>query len=77
MYGECKPAKRDTVTACVPPCRAVGPMLGLLMSLSLVFPLAMLVRGLVEERERRLKETMCIMGLQARATHALRLTPPL
>jgi hypothetical protein len=52
-------------------------MLGLLMSLSLVFPLAMLVRGLVEERERRLKETMCIMGLQARATHALRLTPPL
>ena len=41
-------------------------MLGLLMSLSLVFPLAMLVRGLVEEREKRLKETMCIMGLQAR-----------
>ena len=46
---------------------AVGPMLGLLMSLSLVFPLAMLVRGLVEEREKRLKETMAIMGLQARA----------
>ena len=39
-------------------------MLGLLMSLSLVFPLAMLVRGLVEEREKRLKETMSIMGLQ-------------
>ena len=43
---------------------AVGPMLGLLMSLSLVYPLSMLVRGVVEERERRLKETMCIMGLQ-------------
>lgn len=43
---------------------AVGPILGLLMSLSLVYPLSMLVRGLVEEREKRLKETMCIMGLQ-------------
>ena len=49
---------------------AVGPMLGLLMSLSLVYPLSMLVRGLVEEREKRLKETMCIMGLQG-------LPPPL
>lgn len=43
---------------------AVGPMLGLLMSLSLVYPLSMLVRGIVEEREKRLKETMSIMGLQ-------------
>ena len=55
------------MTPLMPFRRAVGPMLGLLMSLSLVFPLAMLVRGLVEEREKRLKETMCIMGLQAHA----------
>ena len=48
----------------------VGPMLGLLMSLSLVYPLSMLVRGIVEEREKRLKETMCIMGLQGWVLHA-------
>lgn len=48
---------------------AVGPMLGLLMSLSLVYPLSMLVRGIVEEREKRLKETMCIMGLQGLPFH--------
>ena len=45
-------------------------MLGLLMSLSLVYPLSMLVRGIVEEREKRLKETMCIMGLQGWVLHA-------
>ena len=44
-------------------------MLGLLMSLSLVYPLSMLVRGIVEEREKRLKETMCIMGLQGWVLH--------
>ncbi|CAL8463070.1 g2604 [Coccomyxa elongata] len=49
---------------------AVGPILGLLMSLSLVYPLSMLVRGLVEEREKRRKETMCIMGLQGWVLHA-------
>ena len=30
----------------------------------------MLVRGIVEEREKRLKETMCIMGLQGWVLHA-------
>lgn len=45
-------------------------MLGLLMSLSLVYPLSMLVSGIVEEREKRLKETMCIMGLQGWVLHA-------
>lgn len=54
---------------------AVGPMLGLLMSLSLVYPLSMLVRGIVEEREKRLKETMCIMGLQGAARSAPPLQP--
>jgi hypothetical protein len=49
-------------------------MLGLLMSLSLVFPLAMLVRGLVEEREKRLKETMAIMGLQVRSSFGFSFT---
>ncbi len=53
---------------------AVGPILGLLMSLSLVYPLSMLVRGLVEEREKRLKETMCIMGLQGVLLFILRAT---
>jgi hypothetical protein len=50
---------------------AVGPMLGLLMSLSLVYPLSMLVRGIVEEREKRLKETMSIMGLQGVPSYAI------
>ncbi|KAK9857576.1 hypothetical protein WJX84_000857, partial [Apatococcus fuscideae] len=43
---------------------AVGPMLGLVMSLSLVYPLAMMVRGVVEEKETRARETMFIMGLR-------------
>ena len=28
------------------------------------------VRGIVEEREKKLKETMCIMGLQGWVLHA-------
>lgn len=36
----------------------VGPILGLLMCLCLVYPLAMLIRGLVEEKETRTRETM-------------------
>ncbi|KAK9829531.1 hypothetical protein WJX72_006343 [[Myrmecia] bisecta] len=43
---------------------AVGPMLGLLMCLCMVFPLSMLVRGVVEEKETRARETMMIMGLR-------------
>ena len=33
-------------------------MLGLLLCLSLVFPLSMLVRSIVEEKETRMRETM-------------------
>ncbi|CAM6001577.1 unnamed protein product [Sphagnum balticum] len=44
--------------------KAVGPMLGLMMCLSTLYPLGMLVKGLVEEKETRAKETMYIMGLK-------------
>lgn len=36
---------------------AVGPLLGLLVGMSLLFPLSMLVRGIVEVRSHSLKET--------------------
>jgi hypothetical protein len=39
-------------------------MLGLMMCLSTLYPLGMLVKGLVEEKETRAKETMYIMGLK-------------
>ncbi|KAL3693440.1 hypothetical protein R1sor_007091 [Riccia sorocarpa] len=42
----------------------VGPMMGLVMCLSTLYPLAMLVKALVEEKETRSKETMHIMGLK-------------
>lgn len=37
---------------------AVGPMMGLLMGLCMVFPLSMLIRGVVEEKETKARETM-------------------
>ncbi|CAM6122589.1 unnamed protein product [Calypogeia fissa] len=43
---------------------AVGPLMGLVMCLSTLYPLAMLVKALVEEKETRAKETMRIMGLK-------------
>eukprot|EP00898_Chlorokybus_atmophyticus_P008904 jgi/Chlat1/9014/Chrsp94S08294 len=43
---------------------AVGPLLGLVVCISTLYPLAMLVRGIVEEKETRAKETMAIMGLK-------------
>ncbi|OAE27724.1 hypothetical protein AXG93_4193s1240 [Marchantia polymorpha subsp. ruderalis] len=42
----------------------VGPLMGLVMCLSTLYPLAMLVKALVEEKETRAKETMRIMGLK-------------
>lgn len=45
--------------------KAVGPMLGLLMCLTTLYPLGMLVKALVEEKETRAKETMYIMGLKS------------
>ncbi|KAL2633831.1 hypothetical protein R1flu_005310 [Riccia fluitans] len=42
----------------------VGPMMGLVMCLSTLYPLAMLVKAIVEEKENRAKETMRIMGLK-------------
>ncbi|KAK3236394.1 hypothetical protein CYMTET_53464 [Cymbomonas tetramitiformis] len=44
--------------------KAVGPVLGLVMCLSTLYPLCMLIRGLVEERETRQREVMLIMGLR-------------
>ncbi|KAL6764727.1 hypothetical protein V8C86DRAFT_3022151 [Haematococcus lacustris] len=49
---------------------AAGPMLGLLMCLSLVFPLAMLIRGMVEEKESKLREVLSIMGLRPHVLQA-------
>ena len=41
---------------------AVGSgMLGLLMCLALVYPASCLVRGMVEEKETRMRETMCAL----------------
>ncbi|KAH8952939.1 hypothetical protein BDL97_09G111100 [Sphagnum fallax] len=42
----------------------VGPILGLMMCLTTLYPLGMLVKALVEEKENRAKETMLIMGLK-------------
>ncbi len=36
-------------------------MLGLLMCLALVYPASCLVRGMVEEKETRMRETMCAL----------------
>ena len=43
---------------------ALGPLLGLLMCMSLMYPLGLLIKGLVEEKETRSQELMSIMGLQ-------------
>jgi ATP-binding cassette subfamily A (ABC1) protein 3 len=43
---------------------ALGPLLGLLMCMSLLYPLGLLIKGLVEEKETRTQELMSIMGLQ-------------
>eukprot|EP00850_Spirogloea_muscicola_P017011 SM000142S00525 [mRNA] locus=s142:89468:101029:- [translate_table: standard] len=43
---------------------AVGPTMGLVMCLSTLYPLAMLVKALVEEKETKSKEIMRIMGLR-------------
>ncbi|CAK9279363.1 unnamed protein product [Sphagnum jensenii] len=42
----------------------VGPILGLMMCLTTLYPLGMFVKALVEEKENRAKETMLIMGLK-------------
>ena len=34
-------------------------MLGLLLCLALVYPVSCLVRGMVEEKETRMRETLC------------------
>ena len=44
-----------------PPC---GPLLGLLMCMSMMYPLGLLIKGLVEEKENKTQELMSIMGLQ-------------
>ena len=42
---------------------AVGPIIGLVLCMSTLYPVAMLIKVLVEEKESRVKETMKIMGL--------------
>ena len=44
---------------------ALGPLLGLLMCLSTLYPVGMLIKGLVQEKETRTRELMSIMGLQS------------
>ncbi|GBG84246.1 hypothetical protein CBR_g38217 [Chara braunii] len=44
---------------------AVSFVMGLLMCMSTLYPLGMLVKGIVEEKETRSRETMRIMGLRA------------
>jgi ATP-binding cassette subfamily A (ABC1) protein 1 len=41
----------------------VGPLIGLFMVMSTLYPVAMLIKSLVEEKESRVKETMKIMGM--------------
>mmetsp|Transcript_7891 Transcript_7891/g.23248 ORF Transcript_7891/g.23248 Transcript_7891/m.23248 type:complete len:2373 (+) Transcript_7891:472-7590(+) len=48
---------------------AVGPMLGLIMALSLVLPLSMLIRGIVEEKESGARDLLYIHGLQPWVLH--------
>lgn len=43
---------------------SVGPLLGLVMCLSYLYPLGMLIKGLVEEKESRAREIMRIMGMK-------------
>eukprot|EP00899_Mesostigma_viride_P015099 jgi/Mesvir1/23590/Mv18280-RA.1 len=43
---------------------AAGPLIGLVMCLSTVYPLGVFIKSLVEEKESRAKETMKIMGLK-------------
>ena len=43
---------------------ALGPLLGLLMCMSMLYPLGLLIKGLVEEKENKTQELMSIMGLQ-------------
>ncbi|MEW5297039.1 MAG: hypothetical protein WDW36_000274 [Sanguina aurantia] len=50
--------------------QAVGPMLGLLLCLSILFPLAMFIRGIVEEKEMKLREVLYIMGLRSWVLYA-------
>eukprot|EP00903_Cladosiphon_okamuranus_P005738 g5694.t1 len=44
--------------------KAVGYLLGLAMTMSTMYPLSRLVKGVVEEKESRVRETMRIMGLR-------------
>ena len=53
---------------------ALGPLLGLLMCLSTLYPVGMLIRGLVQEKETRTRELMSIMGLQSWALAAAHAT---
>ncbi|CAN0378956.1 unnamed protein product, partial [Ectocarpus sp. 12 AP-2014] len=43
---------------------AVGYLLGLAITMSTMYPLSRLVKGIVEEKESRVRETMRIMGLR-------------
>jgi len=44
--------------------RAAGPVLGLFICMSTLYPVSRLVKSIVEEKETRMKEIMLIMGLK-------------
>ena len=57
LIGLCRLALRMSSTQDV-----VGSgMLGLLLCLALVYPVSCLVRGMVEEKETRMRETLCAL----------------
>jgi hypothetical protein len=42
---------------------SVGPLLGLILTMSMLYPVSRLIKALVEEKESKTKEVMKIMGL--------------
>jgi hypothetical protein len=48
----------------------VGNLIGLVLAVSMVVPMSGLLRGLVDEKETRLRESMLCMGLRPWALHA-------
>lgn len=43
---------------------SVGPLVGMIFCMSMIYPTSKLIKSIVEEKETRMKETMKIMGLK-------------
>jgi hypothetical protein len=41
----------------------IGSFVGLVMAMSILYPISRLIKGLVEDKESRMKETQKMMGL--------------